>query len=338
LSIDHEAVRAACGEIADTVVTDPRYRHTSTLLVRVDGEDIYQRHFHGHELADVFSVTKTILATVVGVAQRDRVLPPLDEPVSRVLPQLIGTPAEVHTWRHLLTMTRGCETGGAWDIDAVTALPGGQVAHIAAAPQLESPGRRFRYDNGAAHLLSAALGAIVGGPVADYARDVLFTPLGITRFDWLADPDGVSFGFGHLRLRAVDLLTLGSLWLNRGVWQEQVIVDPAYAAAMTTAHTAGGAPEGLPYGYLTWTDGSQILAGGWAGQHVLVLPAYRAVMVTTGDPQFRFGPPPTDQLPADWAPALRLVRRHLLPALARTADASDPGGTDGQRTPNTTMT
>jgi len=315
LSIDREAVLAACAEIADEVAAVPQYRHTATLLVRVDGEDLYRRHFHGPELADVFSVTKTVLATVVGVAQRDRALPPLDQPVSRVLPQLNGTPAEPHTWRHLLTMTRGCETAGAWDIDAVTALSGGQVSHIAAAPQLESPGLRFRYDNGAAHLLSAALGAVVGGSVADYAREVLFTPLGISSFDWLADPDGVSFGFGHLKLRAADLLTLGSLWLDGGVWQEQVIVDPAYAAAMTTAQTAGGPPEGVPYGYLTWIDGSQILAGGWAGQHVLVLPAYHAVIVTTGDPKFSFGPPPTDELPADWAPALRLVRRHLLPAL-----------------------
>jgi hypothetical protein len=37
--------------------------------------------------------------------------------------------------------------------------------------------------------------------------------------------------------------------------------------------------------------------------------------VTTGDPGFEPGPPPTDQLPADWQPALTLVRRHLLPTL-----------------------
>lgn len=58
------------------------------------------------------------------------------------------------------------------------------------------------------------------------------------------------------------------------------------------------------------------MAGGWAGQHVLVLPGARAVVVTTGDPGFRLGPPPTDELPADWRPALDLVRRFLLPVLA----------------------
>ena len=40
-----------------------------------------------------------------------------------------------------------------------------------------------------------------------------------------------------------------------------------------------------------------------------------AVVVVIGDPRFTFGPPPSDELPANWAPALDLVRRHLLPVL-----------------------
>jgi hypothetical protein len=46
------------------------------------------------------------------------------------------------------------------------------------------------------------------------------------------------------------------------------------------------------------------------------VPAAAAVVVITGDPGFEPGPPPSDQLPGDWRPALELVRRHLLPVLA----------------------
>ena len=46
-----------------------------------------------------------------------------------------------------------------------------------------------------------------------------------------------------------------------------------------------------------------------------VLPEASAVIVTTGDPRFTFGPPPSDELPEDWRPALDLVRRHIVDAL-----------------------
>jgi hypothetical protein len=71
---------------------------------------------------------------------------------------------------------------------------------------------------------------------------------------------------------------------------------------------------------------------------VLVLPAYHAVIVTTGDPGFSFGPPPRDELPADWAPALELVRQRLLPALARTTDGLDPRRIPRSGTPDRTKT
>ena len=71
----------------------------------------------------------------------------------------------------------------------------------------------------------------------------------------------------------------------------------------------------VPYGFLLWIPDGMLLAGGWAGQHLLVIPAADAVVVTTGDPGFDPGPPPIDQMPPDWRPALDLVRTHLVPVL-----------------------
>ena len=307
------AVRDACHRIGDQVRTDARYAHTSHLRVLVAGEPVFDEHYRGPVVADVFSVTKSVVATVAGIAARRGLLPALDEPVHAVLPALQNTPAHGQTWRHLLTMTRGAAVDGPWDIDAVTALPGGQVARVASAPRTDPPGRVFRYDNGAAHLLSAGLSQVLGRPVAEYAAAELFAPLGITDASWLADPDGVSYGFAHLRLSAASLGRLGDLWRTGG----QPLVDPGFAAAMTTARTPGGPPEQLPYGFGIWVGTGLLLAGGWAGQHVLVLP--EAVVVTTGDPRFSVGPPPRDELPTDWRPALDLVRHHLLPILRADA-------------------
>jgi CubicO group peptidase (beta-lactamase class C family) len=308
-----QAVRDACRRIETDIAASPRYAHTSHLRVLVAGQVVHDAHYRGPERADVFSVTKSVLATVAGIAARRGLLPGLDEPVHAVLPELRGTPAQGQTWRHLLTMTRGAAVDGPWDVDEITALPRGQVERVASAPRLDPPGQVFRYDNGAAHLLSAGLSAVLGGPVAAFAAAELFAPLGIAEPSWAADPAGVTYGFAHLRLSAADLGRLGELWRAGGAWRGRPLVDPAFAAAMTRAQSPGGPPEHLPYGRLIWVGDSYVLAGGWAGQHVLVLPG--AVVVTTGDPNFDIGPPPRDDLPPDWRPALDLVRRHLLPVL-----------------------
>ncbi len=296
-------------------LTDPRYAHTSHLHVRVGGHVVVDEHLTGPLAGDVFSVTKSVLATAVGVvAERGR-LPRLDRPVADVLPELRGTPAEAHTWRHLLTMTRGAQVDGAWEVDALTARAGALVPHIASAPQVAPPGQRFRYDDGGCHLLAAALTAVVDEPLRGYVHRELFEPLGMRPEGWREDDQGVPLGYAHLRVGAADLGRLGQLWLDGGLVGGRRLVSPAHLQAMLRPQTAGGAPEQLPYGFLTWIDADGWLAGGWAGQHVLVLPDAGAVVVTTGDPQFRFGPPPSDALPDDWRPALDLVRQHLVPAL-----------------------
>jgi CubicO group peptidase (beta-lactamase class C family) len=307
---EHTAVVAACRRIGDEIEADARYAHTSHLRVLVAGEVLFDEHWRGPAVADVFSVTKTVLATVAGVAARHGLLPGLDEPLDAVLPELRDTPAAGQSWRHLLGMMRGAAVDGPWDVDAVTALPHGQVAQVASAPRLDPPGQVFRYDNGAYHLLSAGLARVISRPVAEYAEAELFGPLGIADATWLADPDGVSYGFGHLRMSAESLGRLGELWRAGG----RPLLDPAFAAAMTTPHSPGGPPEDMPYGLGIWTGHGMLLAGGWAGQHVMVLPD--AVVVTTGDPRFDFGPPPRDELPPDWQPAVHLVRRYLLPTLS----------------------
>ncbi|SFO42588.1 CubicO group peptidase, beta-lactamase class C family [Geodermatophilus obscurus] len=296
---------AVCERIDREIRTRPDFAHTSHLRVDVGGEVVFDHHYRGPAVADVFSVTKSVLAAVAGIAARDGHLRDLDLPVGPVL----DLPLPGQTVRHLLTMTRGCETGGPYDIDEVCALPSGWLERIAAAPALEPPGTRFRYDNGAAHLLAAVLDRLLPGGLASFAERELFGPLGITGWRWHRDPDGVPTGHAHLELDAAGLAALGRLWLSG------TLLDPGFARDMLTAHTRGGPPEERPYGYLVWIDDAGPLAGGWAGQHVHAVPAADAVVVTTGDPEFSFGPPPRDRLQDGWRPAHDLVAEHLLPVL-----------------------
>ena len=113
---------APCGVVKD--VSDRRYAHTSHLHVRVAGRVLVDEHFTGPVVGDVFSISKSVMATAVGIAARQGWLAQLDAPVADVLVELRGTPAEGHTWRHVLTMTRGSQVDGPWDVDELTARSG----------------------------------------------------------------------------------------------------------------------------------------------------------------------------------------------------------------------
>lgn len=91
------AVVAAAEPVVETISSTPAYGHTSHLAVQLDGELVYDRHLRGPKQADIFSVTKTVLATLVGVTVRDRLLPAPDQPLRLTLPFLEGTPASEHT-------------------------------------------------------------------------------------------------------------------------------------------------------------------------------------------------------------------------------------------------
>ena len=256
--------------LADTLARDPRYAQTTNLVVLRDGELVLERHYgddSAASLADVYSVTKSVVSTLVGIALGRGELASLDLPVHGG-----------RTYRHLLTMTGGTRNDGPWEIDEVIALASGWREHIEAAPRLEPPGTRFRYDNAAVHLLGCALTDVVGRSLADYADEHLFAPLAIGPFEWPADPEGYSWGFGHLRLRPRDLARLGELWRRDG----EGILPSGYLVEATRAQTPGGPPEGEGYGYLWWVGERSFFAAGYAGQALVVVPEERLVVAVTG--------------------------------------------------------
>lgn len=311
MTFNQKRVLRACAQILDRIEANPAYDRTSGLLVEVGGQVRFAVDRRGPAVADVFSVTKSVTATLVGIALADGHIKGLDSPAA----------PSPHTWRQLLTMTRGCQTDGEWDLDAVMALPGGWIPKWLDAPQITDPGKKFRYDDGAYHLLAAALVEATGRRLVEYADERLFSPLGIDGWAWPTDSEGLHLGFGHLHLDRPALATLGRLWLDRGEANGTALLPPEYARAMVTAHTPGGAPEWKGYGFGLWVekDRSAFFASGWAGQHVLVLPAADAVVVTTGDAGFDPGPPPTDEMPEGWRPGVKLVREVLMPVLLAEA-------------------
>jgi CubicO group peptidase (beta-lactamase class C family) len=255
-------------ELVDMVARAP-YAQTTNLVVLRDGELVDERHFGDgspDDLADTYSVTKSVVSTLFGIA------------LARGEVGLDDRASGARTFRHLLTMTGGTENDGPWEIDEVIARPSGWREHLESAPQLGEPGSRFRYDNAAVHLLGCALTDRIGTTLEAFAAERLFAPLGIAEWEWPADPEGYSWAFGHLRLRPRDLARIGELWRRGG----DDVLAPDYVRAATSAQTPGGPPEGEAYGYLWWVGRDCFFAGGYAGQALVVVPSERLVVAATG--------------------------------------------------------
>jgi CubicO group peptidase (beta-lactamase class C family) len=268
----------ALERVDGALLTDPAYAQTTALAVLHRGELVFERGYSGgdpDEPADLYSVTKSVVATLVGVALRRGDLDTVDRTVASCLDRDVPRP---YTLRHLLTMTAGVEADGPWEIDAVMARDDSWLDHLLAAPARDEPGMAFRYDNGSAHVLACALASVVGERLDAYAQRHLFAPRGIGRFAWPHDPEGFAYGFGHLRLRPRDAAQIGELYRRGG----RDLLDPGFVREATRAHSAGGGPEGRPYGFLWWIGERGFFGAGYAGQLLTVLPEQNVVAVATG--------------------------------------------------------
>src|SRR5258706_4408924 len=68
----------------------------------------------------------------------------------------------------------------------------------------------------------------------DYAREVLFEPLGMGPTDWFKGNDGELIAASGIRMTPRDLVKIGQLMLRGGVWDERVVVPAEWIARCTS--------------------------------------------------------------------------------------------------------
>jgi CubicO group peptidase (beta-lactamase class C family) len=259
-----------------------------SVLVQRHGRLVFERYYHGASAGkprNVFSVTKSVVSALVGIALRDGQLRSLDQKLVALLPKDFASTADPQvrtiTLRDLLTMTAGYrETPIIFTDDWVRTLLN--------RPIVSEPGTKFSYDSGSAHLLAAALAQAVGMPLEVFADRELFGPVGIRPGSWSKDGQGRSIGSTGLSLSSRGLLRLGELYLRKGRWHGRQVVPAAWVRESTRKQVA--IPGGYAYGYLWWVNAGPLstgshegfLAQGYAGQMVAVFPRLDLVIVMTG--------------------------------------------------------
>ena len=282
------------------------FRGVASLLVARHGRLVFERYYGSagpRERRPVFSITKTVVSMLVGIALADGELRSVDRRLVEVLPETrrYATDARVAaiTLRELLTMTAGFAR-------APFVRSGDPPPALVNRPLASAPGTSFRYDGGSSDLLSAVLTRTTRASAAAYARRRLFGPLGIRGIRWSEQARGISQGAYGLSLRPRELLALGQLYLDGGRWRGRRVVPAKWVRASTHRTVAVG--PGLGFGYDWWILERPIrgyAALGYGGQAIVVIPRLDEVIVVTG---------------ASDDPRPRLALAHLV---ARASDPAD---------------
>lgn len=290
-------------------IADQQLNIDSLLVVR-NGYIVLEKYYPLYEqdtLHELYSVTKSIVSTLVGIAIEEGYINSVDDPVMNYFPgksvQNDSTQKHSLTIKNLLTMSSGLE----WDFDEMVSNPD-WVQYTLDQPIYIEPGKEFSYNSGNAQVLSAILQDASGMDTRTFAQQYLFDPLGIDHYRWQRDITGIPKGGWGMAMTPRDMAKLGYLYLRNGVWDGKQIVPAAWVAASTQRYVQVQEPLepwDLYLGYMWWIHENGIYAAqGMKGQFIYVIPDLDIVVVITADiPDSRYHEP---QL---------LIRNYIIPAV-----------------------
>lgn len=327
-----------------------------SLLVLRNGMIVGESYLHGAEPESAFnikSVSKSILSALTGIAIREGFIKNLDQPISDFFPEFFKPPVrEFEGWarlrsnsdkfkrsvtvRHLLTHTTGyvwVENGTLfrawlWSSD--------YVRFFLDLPFAAEPGKKFIYNTGGTHALSALLARASGMSTRDFGNQYLFEPIGMKIRRWDRAPEGNYIGGAEMHFTARDMARFGLLYLNGGQWYGEQVLPDTWVKESTDERikanydTPGNVeiPESwvwsylkpgkfTGYGYLWWrretVEYETFVGLGYGGQFIFVIPKLKLVVVTTSS----WDPKTNPERFVHYAAVFDLVDNYILPSVER---------------------
>lgn len=260
-----------------------------------------QHEFDATTKHDMRSASKSVVSLLVGIAIDRKLIVNIDEPVVKFFPEYAALKSpgwDQITLRHLLTMSSGIQ----WNEDRRWNDPKNDEPHLGyeadpigfvlAKPIVTPPDARWVYSGGNTDLLGSIIERVSGKSLEAFARENLFSPMGITDFEWKSYPkNGKVSSAAGLRLRPRDAAKIGQLVLNKGAWNGKQIVSPEWIeqSVKPSFQTVGYFGGLFFYGRQWWMgrsisgDGEVkwIAAMGLGGQRIFIVPDLDLVVMST---------------------------------------------------------
>ncbi|WP_422342945.1 serine hydrolase domain-containing protein [Parasphingorhabdus sp.] len=289
------------------------------LVILKDGKILHESYAGDAGAAtptDSYSMHKSVLALVYGIAIDEGIIGSLDDRAGQYISEWKDDPRGQITLRQLLHMESGLKLYSFSD-------PGGKSRELLLAadinavaldyPLADGPGAEFRYNNVNSQIagiaLDRALQAKGYDSYAGYLEQKLWCPVGNdTARLWLDREGGAPHYYSGLFTNPHNWARIGELIRNQGLLQGKQIISAEWIKAM-----AEPAPTNPNYGLHVWrgspyvakrrysqqnplavTHGAPYLAedvlffDGFGGQRVYVVPSSGLTIVRTGQVNFAY--------------------------------------------------
>ena len=265
--------------------------HLRSLLVSTNGElkiESYFKPYSGDSLDHVRSVTKSITSLLIGIAIDKKYIKSVDVTIDNFLEKKYPEHREKLrkiSIADLLTMSSGLQ----WDESDVSEFNGwvrsrDPIDYVLQRKLKHTPGKKFEYNSGGSHLLSAVLTEATGINTFEFANQNLFEPLEIKPVRWTNIRPYYNGGAG-LELRPGDMRRIGEMLISEGVYKGKQIVSEEWVTQSIKAHIKVSSK--VAYGYSWWifeTIPEKVAAAlGYGGQFIVVLPERETVLTASSN-------------------------------------------------------
>lgn len=262
----------------------------SSILISQNGDIVAEQYFgrmNARRAHNIKSASKSVLSILVGIAIEEGFLDGVDQPIGEFFPEYFESNPdslkESITIGDLLTMRSGLlstsrRSYGRWVISD------NWIQYKLNQPMTGRPGIDRDYSTGNTHLLSVIITRASGISTREFANRYLFDPMDIRLGGWDRDPQGYYMGGNNMALRPRDMVKIGELMMNMGVYGGKQLVSPDWIVESVKPVT-GRRPGVINYGYLWFRRESagldMVYAFGNGGQFILIIPEIEAVIAVT---------------------------------------------------------
>ena len=266
---------------------------TKSFLVIKNDSIVFEKYFDDHKstsLSNSFSVAKSIVTSMLFKAIMEGEIKGLDQPLSDYFEEYKEGLASELTVGDLASMSSGMKWSEKYynviNITSESYFTDDLRSVVLRQDIIDKPGQSFRYSSGDTQLLGMVIEKATGTTLTNYLSEKFWQPMGAENSAlWQIDSakSGMEKAYCCIASTAKDFARFGKLFINKGKWNDEMILDPSYIDL-----SINPVFEDSPYyGYGWWLynyEGKKVFTmNGHLGQFVISFPDENIIIVRQGD-------------------------------------------------------